>query len=151
MDNIKTEKDIIKELAEELNMSERVVANIVSSSIDFFHDQTENNEKMLTFGFRNLCSFQANLRMMLGKRKTNEVVEARYNKLIEVDATSRHVDLPLAWVLYRNHASSEFKKKRENEEDTFRLPNLNWVYSYYYEWLKKAEIINNEKVARYFK
>lgn len=150
MDNIKIEKEIIEELADELGLSKRVISNIVESSIDFFHDQAENNPKVLTFGFKNLCTFHANLRMMLGKRATNEVVKERYDKLIEVDAKSRHVDLPLAWVLYRNHSRSVFNNN-ENEDIKWYLPNLNWVYSKYYEWLKKAEEINNDKVAKYFK
>lgn len=150
MDNLKTEIDIIEEVAGELGINKRIVENIVKSSIDFFHEETENNPKLLTFGFTHLATFQANLRMMLGKRRTNDVVKERYDKLIELDAKSRHVDLPLAWVLYRNHSKSVFDHDNE-EGKKWYIPNLNWVYGRYYDWLEKAEEINNEKVAKFFK
>ena len=41
MDNLKTEIDIIEEVAGELGINKRIVENIVKSSIDFFHEETE--------------------------------------------------------------------------------------------------------------
>lgn len=146
MDNIKLDKEIIRELAEELGINERVVSNIVASSIEYFHDQINTNEDLLTFGFRNLCTFQANFRMMGEKKKDSEIVKHRYDKLNELEATSRHVDLPLAWVLFRNHSKYELK-----EDEKWWLPRVYRSYSSYYHWLRVAERVNNKKVEKYFK
>lgn len=146
MDKIKVKKEIVREVAEELGVNEKVVSNIVDSSIEFFHHQIATNEELLTFGFRNLCTFNANFRMMQQQKKNSEIVKKRYDRLNELEATSRHVDLPLAWVLFRNHSKYELK-----EGETWWLPRLYRSFTSYYNWLKIAERINNKKVEKYFK
>ena len=120
--------------------------------IEFFHDQIENNRDLLTFGFRNLATFHANFRMMQAFAGRYEIVKHRYKRLNDLEATSRHVDLPLAWVLFRNHTSPKNKEEFEEENGTkWYLPRLSWTgYNYYY-WLKRVEEIHNEKCAKYFK
>lgn len=145
-------KHIIEEVAEKTGYDEKIIKNIFDSTIEFFHDQIENNKDLLTFGFRNLATFHANFRMMQSFINRYDIVKHRYKRLNELEATSRHVDLPLAWVLFRNHTAPKNKKEFEEENGTkWYLPRLSWTGHNYYYWLKRVEEIHNEKCAKYFK
>ncbi len=148
---IKLKKDIIQEVVEELGISEKVVKTVVNSAIDYFHTKCETDKNILTIGFRNLCTFHSNFRMMTFKRKTSRITNYRYSFLDEIKATTKHVEIPLCYVLYRNHIFSKKVKQETNEEVKHYLPRISECYQKYYAWFRQVEDENNKKVERYFK